>query len=203
MMRGATRLLAVAALLGLCVGPLAAATVSVSVQVTDRANGTPLAKTVVVLFAEGAVKAVGRTNAEGAWGGQVAPTKRLTAVASKGLYVSAVRVVDATETATVQIHFELQRQASENFKRLGRIVGFVRGEENKPVGNATLVLLKKGKPVGVAQPENATGVYELQFYPPGKYTVMATAPGYRTLRTPVQEITAGGSLWLDINLQRE
>lgn len=203
MMRSARRLLAVAALLGLCVGPLAAATVSVSVTVTDRANGTPLAKVVVVLFAERAVKAAGRTNADGAWEGHVAPTKQLTAVASKGLYTSAVRVMNATETATLQIHFQLQRQASEDFKRLGRIVGFVRGEENKPVGNATLVLLKKGKPVGAAQPENATGVYELKFYPPGKYTVVATAPGYRTLRTPVQEITAGGSLWLDIKLERE
>ncbi|MFW6156488.1 MAG: carboxypeptidase-like regulatory domain-containing protein, partial [Armatimonadota bacterium] len=96
---------------------------------------------------------------------------------------------------------ELTKQQSSDYKRLGRIVGFVRNPQGQPVGKATLVLVRGAAPVGATQPENPTGVYELEWYPPGTYSVLGTAPGHKTSKYSGRNISAGESLWLDVTLQ--
>ncbi|MFW6437947.1 MAG: hypothetical protein ACOCZ7_02940, partial [Armatimonadota bacterium] len=138
------------------------AAASLTVTVVDSGSGKPLNKAVVAVISGDAILAMGRTNSEGAWTGTVTKaTARVTA--SKSLYASATTAPISTG-ANRQVRLELKKHQSADYKRFGRIVGFVRNAAG-PVGNATLVLLKGTTPVGCAQPENATGVYELEWYP--------------------------------------
>jgi hypothetical protein len=176
------------------------AAASLTVTVVDGNSGTPLAKAVVAVVSGDSVLATGRTNAQGVWSATVTgDTARITA--SKRLYASATSAPVALKDDAAQIRLELTKQQSADYKRFGRIVGFVRNAQGQSVANATLVLLKGSGPVGATQPENPTGVYELEWYPPGKYSVLGTAPGHRTSKYSGQSISAGESLWLDVTLQ--
>jgi hypothetical protein len=189
----------VVAMIALITGVSAAA--SLTVTVVDAANGTPLAKSVVAVVSGDQVLAAGRTNEQGVWTGTV-PQGQAHVTASKRLYASAGQqnIAFPAEGAR-NLRFELTKHQSADFRRLGRIVGFARNPAGQPVANATLVLLRGSTPVGAAQPEQATGVYELEWYPPGPYSVLATAPNHRTMKHSGQSISAGESLWLDVTLQ--
>lgn len=168
---------------------------ALSVRVTDQASGVALSKATVVLVAEGNVVAAGRTDDNGVWNG---PDINGWVVVEKKLYKPTTRRV-TTEQHTVSV--ALTPLQSEDFKRLGRIVGFVKSATGQPLGNATLVILRGSTPVGAAQTRNASGVYELEWYPEGTYSVLATAPGYTKRTYPNQKITAGQALWLEVTLQ--
>ena len=187
----------IAATLLAAMGVAQAATVSVSV--TDHASGAPLSKAIVAVVAGSSVLAVGRTGPDGTWNGSVADGGQAYVVVTKDLHTPTARQV--TLSGSVSQGFALDKLSAADFTRLGRIVGFVRSASGQPLGNATLVLLRGGTPVGVTQPENATGVYELEWYAPGTYTVLATAPGYNSATYSSKLIAAGESLWLDIALQ--
>jgi hypothetical protein len=177
------------------------AAASLTVTVVDRESGAPLEKATVAVIAGDALVATGRTNKQGVWRGTVTQ-QPVAAVASKRLYNSAgAAAISFDEKGNRQIRLELAKHQSSDFKRMGRIVGFVRNAEGQPLGNATLVLMKKKGPVGAAHTENATGVYELEWYPPGTYRVLATAPGHKSSKYAGQSIQAGESLWLDVTLQ--
>jgi len=189
----------VAAIAGMVLLTAAAgAAASLTVTVVDAESGTPLSKAVVAVVSGDSVLAMGRTNSQGVWTGSAAGTVRVTA--SKRLYASATSAPIGLD-ADRQVRLELKKQQAADFKRYGRIVGVVRNTAGQPVGNATLVLLKGTTAVGCAQPENATGVYQLEWYPPGTYSVLATAPGHNTSKYSGQNISAGESLWLDVKLQ--
>jgi len=176
------------------------AAASLTVTVVESGTGTPLAKATVAVVSGDTVVATGRTNEQGVWNCTV-PAGTAAAVASKKLYRSTGgAAISFDADGNRQIRLELVKHDSADFKRLGRIVGFVRNAGGQPIGNATLVLQKGPGPVGAAQPENATGVYELEWYPPGTYSVIATAPGHKTMKYTGQTITAGESLWLDVTL---
>ncbi|MGD9497225.1 MAG: carboxypeptidase-like regulatory domain-containing protein [Armatimonadota bacterium] len=192
--------LAVRAVLVLLLAGVAVAhAASLSVAVSDRATGAPVVKAAVAVFANNAVVAAGRTSAEGKWSAQVADAAKAYLVVGKKLYVPVVRQVALS--GQVSQSFALEKLGGDDFRRLGRIVGFVRNAEGQPLENATLVLLKGATPVGVTQPQNPTGVYELEWYAAGTYTVLGTAPGYAPRRYESQTIVAGESLWLDVELQ--
>ena len=190
------RTLLVVSLVALTVSVSAAA--SLTVTVVDRGTGAALSGAVVAVVSGASVPAAGRTNAQGVWTWNGA-SGNVTIIATKDLHVTQARAVNAGETASLR--FELAQHKQEDFKRLGRIVGFVKSANGQPLGNATLILLKGAAPVGAAQPENATGVYELEWYAPGTYAVLATAPGHANSKFTNQTIAAGESLWLDVTLQ--
>ncbi len=173
---------------------------TVSVTVTDAATEAPLSKALVVVFGGNSVLAQGHTSNQGKWTGNIA-AQASGVVAAKDLYATASKTVSYDAEANASITFKLRKHQSSDFKTLGRIVGFVRDGAGDPIPKATLVLLKKGTPVGAGQPKNPTGVYELQWYNPGTYTLLATAPGHADARYENQTISAGESLWLDVTLQ--
>lgn len=172
---------------------------ALTVTVVDMGTGAALSGAVVAVVSGEAVTAAGRTNAQGIWNGTAAGSK-VTVIATKDLHVTQARVITLTDAPSA-LRFELAQHKQEDFKRLGRIVGFARSGGGAPLGNATLILLKGTTPIGVAQPENATGVYELEWYAPGTYTVLATAPNHTSRKLANQTIAAGESLWLDVTLQ--
>jgi len=106
-----------------------------------------------------------------------------------------------TVAGDLVLNVPLTKHSSSTFKNLGRIVGFVKATGNKPVAKALLLLKKGNAVVGAAQPQNATGVFELEWYPAGTYTVVATAPGHNTATYSGQKITAGESLMIEVTLQ--
>jgi uncharacterized membrane protein len=190
------RVILTAGLIALVATAGQAATVSVAVYNKD--SGAALSGAVVAIVSGETVVASGRTNAQGAWSGNVADG-RVTVLAAKDLHVTQARA--ATVSGNGSMRFDLLQHKQEDFKRLGRIVGFVRSATGVPLANATLVLLKGKAPVGVTQPENASGVYDLEWYAPGSYSVVASAPGHSAKKFTGQTISAGESLWLDVTLQ--
>jgi len=171
---------------------------TLTVTVVDLETGAALSGAVVAAVSGESVLAAGRTNAQGVWSGSVTGSK-VTVIATKDLHVTRAQEVTMGDGAAVK--FQLAQHTPEDFKRLGRIVGFVRSGGGAPLGNATLILFKGTAPIGVARPENATGVYELEWYAPGAYTVLATAPNHTSRKFANQTIVAGESLWLDVTLQ--
>lgn len=185
----------------LVAGLTGAQAAQVTVTVTDKDNGAQLHKAVVAVVVGSSVVAAGRTAADGTWSARVPDANKATVVVAKSLYASVARQVALSGQVTVNL--ALKRFASDDFSRVGRIVGFVRDSAGQPLPNATLVLLRGTTPVGVTQPQNATGIYELKWYPPGTYTVLATAPGHAPKTYQGQRITAGESLWLDVTLAKK
>lgn len=173
---------------------------TLTVKVTDAETGANLARAVVVVSDGTSVLAAGRTSAEGTWTGSVT-TQAATIIASRDLYVTQTQALSLGAQATESVSFALRKHQPEDFNRLGRIVGFVRNAAGNPIPDATLVLIREGQPVGATQPKNPTGVYELQWYRPGAYTVLATAPAHANATHTGQTIAAGESLWLDVTLQ--
>ncbi|MGC9316505.1 MAG: carboxypeptidase regulatory-like domain-containing protein [Armatimonadota bacterium] len=179
----------------------------VSVTVNDRDDETPLAKALVVAVAKGKVAATGHTKADGTWTGEV-PVGEVTVVATRTLHIAEARTITVEAQKPAQLSFKLRKQQAEDFRELGRIVGFVRDADGKPLAKAVLVLLRRDGEkgalvaVGASQPKNATGIYELQWYPPGTYTVLVTAPDHQDRSYQGQEISAGESLWLDVTVQK-
>lgn len=185
---------AVGALLALT---LAAQAATLQVTVTDKASGAAISKATVALVVGGNVVAAGRTDGNGAWTGPTVSADGWVVV-DKKLYAPAARQVSAGQGP---LSVALEGLQTEQFKNLGRIVGFVKSTAGQPLSNATLVMVRDGRPVGVTQPQNASGVYELEWYPPGTYTVLATAPGFANRSYSGQQVTAGQALWLEVTLQ--
>ncbi len=184
------------ALLGLT---LCAEAGSVSGKVTDGPGGPGISKALVVLLSGNSVAAVGKTVSGGRYELDGVANGKYTIVVSARKYASKADTV--TVAGDLVLNVPLTKHTSSTFKNLGRIVGFVKATGNKPVAKA-LLLLKKGNAfVGAAQPQNATGVFELEWYPPGTYTVVATAPNHNTATYANQKITAGESLLLEVTLQ--
>lgn len=157
----------------------------------------------VVLFGT-QIKAVGVVAAakSGCLLQDIAPGK-YTLVVSAKTYRSVARAVVVQDGAQADVTIELTKLTKEDYKARGRVVGFVKGADDNPIGNATLVLMKGKGPVGAARPANATGIYELEWYPPGTYAVIVAAPGFKAATYTGQQITAGASTWLDVVLQAE
>ena len=122
-------------------------------------------------------------------------------VASASRYNSVTRAVTVPDGGEAEVWLELTKLTDNDYKTRGRVVGFVKDANGDPVANVTLTLMKVNKPVGAARPVNATGVYELEWYPPGTYTVIAVAPGFKTGTYAGQRLAAGTSTRLDVVLQ--
>jgi len=188
----------VAGLVALTAAMSVAGGATLTVTVVDMETGAALSGAVVAVVSGEAVPAAGRTNAQGVWSGTITGSK-VRVIATKDLHVTQARAIVVGQASALR--FELAQHKQEDFKRLGRIVGFARSGGGAPLGNATLILLKGTAPIGVTQPENATGVYELEWYAPGTYTVLATAPNHTSKKFANQTIAAGESRWLDVTLQ--
>jgi len=196
-----TKMMLTAAIAALALLSLAASTqaATVSGKVTDGAGGPGINKALLVLLASGTPVATGKTGSGGQYTLAGVGNGAYTIVVSASGYASKVESITVNGDLTHNV--PLVKLAGSDFRNLGRIVGFVKAQDNKPVVNA-LLLLKKGNAwVGAAQPENATGVYELKWYAPGTYTVVVVAPGHNTATYGNQQIPAGESLWLDVVLQ--
>jgi len=159
---------------------------------------------VVVLMSGGQVKAVGVVpkDKNGCLLQDIMPGRYALTV-SAPFYASVTRAVTVRDDAETEITVAMSKLTDEDFQTRGRVVGFVKDANGTPVVNATLVLMKGNKPVGATRPENAGGVYELEWYAPGTYNVIVTAPGFNTAVYTGQTITAGGRTWLDVVLQAE
>ena len=188
--------IAIAALAVMCVGAQAA---TVSGTVTDGPGGPGINKALVVLLAGNNVTASGRTSGSGQYSLKGVGNGRYTIVVSAGAYASKTDTISVNGNSTVNV--PLVKLTKSDYRNVGRIVGFVKATGNKPVPNALLLLKKGNAYVGATQPENVTGVYELEWYPSGTYTVIATAPGHNTASHGGQKISAGESLMLNIELQ--
>ncbi len=198
-MRSTQIVMVAIALVAVVASMVPAQAASLSVTVTDQSTGAQLAKAVVAVVVGNAVVAAGRTAPNGSWTCQVADAAKAYIVVGKKLYAPMARQVALS--GEMAQSFGLEKFGTEDFTHLGRIVGFVRNGEGKPVANATLVLLKGSTPVGVTQSQTPTGIYELEWYAPRTYTVRVTAPGHSTATYADQRITAGESLWLAVTLQ--
>ena len=129
----------------------------------------------------------------------VAPGK-YTLIASASAYASVTRAVAVRDGAETGVAITLLKLVGSDYKKLGRVVGFVKDADGKPVLNATLVLIKEKKAVGAARPGKA-GVYELEWYAPGEYSVMVVAPGSISALYRGQTVRAGASARLDVVLR--
>lgn len=172
---------------------------TLTVRVTDAATGASLSRALVVVADGNTVLAANQITGD-AWTGNVT-AQNVTVIAARDLYATETRTVSFAGQPNQTITFTLRKHQPEEFNRRGRIVGFVRNTAGNPLPNATLLLIRDGRPVGAAQPKNPTGVYELQWYPPGAYSVIGSAPGHASATHTGQTIAAGESLWLDIALQ--
>ncbi len=198
-MRSTSSVLVAAALAALAFAPVGAQAAQVTVTVTDAAGGAAINKAVVAVVMGNTITAGGITLPNGTWSAHTPDAERAFVVVAKKLYAPQAKRVALS--GQVSVSFALVKFGSEDFNRLGRIVGFVRNAAGEPIPNATLVLVKEGgTPVGVARSQTPTGVYELGWYPPGRYTVVATANGHNPVTRQGQQIKAGESLWLDIEL---
>ncbi len=191
---------AISLMVVLVLATLSAYAGTLTVRTTDAATGAVLANALVVVSDGQAVLAAGRTSPEGTWTGNVT-TQAATVIAARELYVTGTRSVSIGAEGEQTLSFALRNYQPQDFNRLGRIVGFVRNAAGNPIPNATLVLIREGTPAGAAQSKEPAGIYELQWYAPGAYSVLATAPGHGQAVHTGQKITAGESLWLDITLQ--
>jgi len=159
---------------------------------------------VVVLMSGGQVKAVSVVpKAKNGCLLQDIMPGRYTLTVSAPFYASITRAVTVRDGAETEVTVAMSKLTDRDFKTRGLVVGFVKDANGTPVVNATLVLMKGNRPVGATRPENATGVYELEWYAPGTYKVIVTAPGFNTAVYSGQTITAGASTWLDVVLQAE
>jgi len=156
----------------------------------------------VVLMSGSQVKAVGvvPVGSGGCLLQNLAPGKYVLVV-SASAYTSVTRAVTVNDGAETELTVTLAKLTKDDYKARGRVVGFVKDANDNPVAKSTLVLMKGDSPVGATRPENATGVYELEWYAPGTYKVIAVAAGFKTGTYDGQQITAGGSTWLDVVLQ--
>ncbi|MCD6360009.1 MAG: carboxypeptidase regulatory-like domain-containing protein [Armatimonadetes bacterium] len=198
-MRTKTILIVTVTAVSLLVLSVSAQSATVSGVVTNGPGGPGVNKALVVLVAGSNIAGAAKTGANGKYRIAGVGNGRYSLIVSASGYQSKVTTVAVSGATTANV--DLVKRASSDYRNLGRIVGFVKATGNKPVPNA-LLLLKKGNAfVGATRPENATGVYELEWYAPGNYTVVVVAPGYNTATYSGQKITAGESLWLDVVLQ--
>jgi len=193
------KLMLIIAVAALAMVSLSAQAATVSGTVTDGPGGPGINKALVVLVSGNAVTASGRTSGSGQLALTGVANGRYALVVSARAYASKVDTINVNGDTTVNVG--LTKLARGDFRNLGRIVGFVKAAGNKPVPNAVLLLKKGNAFVGATQPENVTGVYELEWYPPGTYSVIATAPGHNSATFNDQKISAGESLMLNIELQ--
>lgn len=194
-----TQLTLIATFAAVAIWCLGAQAATVSGLVTDGAGGPGISKALVVLVAGNSVEASGHTNAAGQYSLANVPGGRYSMIVSANGYASKVEEISVAGDTTNNV--ALVKLTKSDFRNLGRIVGFVKAVGNKPVANALLLLKKGNSWVGATAPENVTGVYELQWYAPGSYTVLAVAPNYQSATYTNQQITAGESLRLDVVLQ--
>ena len=124
-------------------------------------------------------------------------------VASASGYASASKSVTVPDGGEAEAWFELKKLAGDDYKALGRVVGFVKSAAGKPMAGATLLLLSGDTVVGTAKSMGDKGVYELEWYKPGTYTVVCMADGCKRAVFTGQKVTAGKSTRLDIELQPE
>ena len=192
-------LMAAVALVALVGLAAAAEAGSVSGTVTDSAGGQGINKALVVLVSGTTPVAAGRSASNGHYELAGVANAAYTIVVSANNY--APKADNVTVNGDLTLNVPLRKLTGPDYKSLGRIVGFVKSTANKPVANALLLLVRGNAVVGASQPENATGVYELQWYTPGTYTVIGVAPGHKTATYPGQVIAAGESLMLEVALE--
>ena len=197
---GSTRRVLIAIVLAaLALAAADAQAAQITVTVTDGAGGAAINKAAVAVVVGNTVVGAGITPATGVWSTQVPDAAKAFVVVAKKLYAPQAKQVALS--GQVSASFALVKFGTDDFDTRGRIVGFVRNAAGEPVTNATLVLLKGQNPVGVARAQTPTGVYELEWYPPARYTVVVTAPGHNPATYQGKQIAAGESLWLDVTLQ--
>ncbi len=126
-----------------------------------------------------------------------------TVVASASGYASATKAVTVPDGGEAEVSLKLARLGPEDYKSLGRIVGFVKDGAGKPVTGAVLLLLKGDGTVGTARSGGPQGVYELEWYAPGTYAAVVEAAGYRRAVFRAQSVSAGASTRLDVELASE
>lgn len=124
-----------------------------------------------------------------------------TVVASASGHASATQAVTVPDGGAAEVWLELTKLGADDYESLGRIVGFVKDTAGKPVTGAVLVLLRGDDAVGTARAQGPTGVYELEWYAPGTYVVVAQGTGHKRATLAGQTISAGASTRLDIELQ--
>lgn len=97
----------------------------------------------------------------------------------------------------------LRKFKAADYKRLGRVVGFVKNAQGEGINDALLWLLKDRKVIGATHSEAASGVYELEWYEPGTYSVACFADGYQPEDVHNVKIAAGQSVRIDFTLKRK
>jgi len=126
-----------------------------------------------------------------------------TLAVSAPAYVSVTRAVTVPDGACADVWVKLAKLTEEHFAARGRVVGTVKNADGNPVVNAILVLMKGDDPVGSTRPVNDDGIYELEWYPPGTYSVIAVAPGFNRATYTGLKLSAGARVWLDVVLQAQ
>jgi len=126
-----------------------------------------------------------------------------TLAVSAPMYVSVSRAVTVHEGTCDDVWVQLVKFTRQDFAARGRIVGTVKDADGNPVVNAVLVLISAQGPLGSARPVNDDGIYELEWYPPGTYSVIAVAPGFKQATYKGLKVSAGAKTWLDVVLQAQ
>ena len=152
-------------------------------QITDFETGRPVASAQVVVTVSWELQTRNLTRENGAYqvqvfGGGVYDV----AVSGEGYWSQFRRNVPVQDGQTLRLDWALRPVTADQVQGMGRVVGFVQDAQGRGVGNTWLVLVQLGDdgvlhPVGAAVSGNPTGLYELQWYPPGAYGVVAYAPG--------------------------
>jgi hypothetical protein len=83
----------------------------------------------------------------------------------------------------------------------GRIVGRISGEDGKPVSQVLLVASSEGVVEDARSGPN--GAFELEWLPPGTYTVKIKKAGYGELRMEAVEVAADEDTRIDPVLKSE
>ena len=99
-------------------------------------------------------------------------------------------------------NIELKQISKNEFKQRGRIIGFMQNNNEKPIDFSMVLLKQNQQIVGITEPrQKFAGIYELEWYLPGNYTVEGIAKGCLPQIYYNQNIIAGESLWLNIIME--
>lgn len=152
-------------------------------QITDFETGRPVAGAQIAVTVAWQLRTRNWSGENGAYQVQVFGAGLYDVVVSADGYGSQFRrTVPVENGQTARLDWALRPLTADQVQAMGRIVGFVQDEQGRGIGNTWLLITQVAEdgvphPVGVTTSENPTGLYELQWYPPGRYGVVAYAPG--------------------------
>jgi hypothetical protein len=173
-------------------GDAAEQAVALDVQVTLAEQAKAGQATVVVAKGSTIVGQLLSADTPGVYQMECVPG-RYDIVVSVPHHMTVVKRSVVVTRSSARVTVRTEAFAAADYKRLGRVVGFVTNQAGRGINDACVWLLKDKRVVGVTYSEGPHGVYELEWYEPGMYSVACSAEGCQTEDVHHVRIGAGQS----------